>query len=145
LIIWGKNDKIFISPGAEAYKKDLRAAEVHLLNGGHFLLEEHHAAAARLIDRFLTKLTVPSISKAANIPERTLSRLFKQETGMTIFQFIKTGRMQKALELMEDPSMNISEIVYYIGYESTATFSNLFKQLVGISPQKYRQRFLLLA
>lgn len=56
LIIWGKNDKIFISPGAQAYKKDLRAAEVHLLNGGHFLLEEHHAAAARLIDRFLTKL-----------------------------------------------------------------------------------------
>jgi AraC-like DNA-binding protein len=90
-------------------------------------------------------LTVPSISKAANIPERTLSRLFKQETGMTIFQFIKTSRMQKALELMEDPSMNISEIVYHIGYESTATFSNLFKQLVGISPQKYRQRFLLLA
>ncbi|MDB5136043.1 MAG: hypothetical protein JWP37_2646, partial [Mucilaginibacter sp.] len=82
------------------------------------------------------------ISKAANIPERTLSRLFKQETGMTIFQFIKTSRMQKALELMEDPAMNISEIVYHIGYESTATFSNLFKQLVGISPQKYRQKFL---
>ena len=67
----------------------------------------------------------------------------KQETGMTIFQFIKTSRMQKALELMEDPSMNISEIVYHIGYESTSTFSNLFKQLVGISPQKYRRRFLL--
>ena len=88
-------------------------------------------------------LTVPSISQAANIPERTLSRLFKQETGMTLFQFIKTSRMQKALELMEDPSMNISEIVYNIGYESTATFSNLFKQLIGISPQKYRQKFLL--
>jgi AraC-like DNA-binding protein len=88
-------------------------------------------------------LTVLSISKVANIPERTLSRLFKQETGMTLFQFIKTSRMQKALELMEDPSMNISEIVYHIGYESTATFSNLFKQLVGISPQKYRQQFLL--
>ncbi|MDB5133630.1 MAG: hypothetical protein JWP37_233 [Mucilaginibacter sp.] len=54
---------------------------------------------------------------------------------MTLFQFIKTCRMQKALELMEASPMNISEIVYHIGYESTATFSNLFKQLVGISPQ----------
>jgi pimeloyl-ACP methyl ester carboxylesterase len=56
LIIWGRNDKIFIAPGADAYKKDLPAAEVHLLNGGHFLLEEHHLEAARLIDLFLTKL-----------------------------------------------------------------------------------------
>lgn len=54
LVIWGKNDKLFIAPGADAYKKDLPNAEVHLLNGGHFLLEEHHAEAARLIDRFLT-------------------------------------------------------------------------------------------
>jgi len=54
LVIWGKNDKLFIAPGAGAYKKDIPRAEVHLLNGGHFLLEEHHAEAARLIDRFLT-------------------------------------------------------------------------------------------
>jgi pimeloyl-ACP methyl ester carboxylesterase len=56
LIIWGRNDKIFIAPGADAYKKDLTTPEMHLLNGGHFLLEEYHAEAARLIDRFLTKL-----------------------------------------------------------------------------------------
>jgi pimeloyl-ACP methyl ester carboxylesterase len=54
LVIWGKNDKIFISPGAAAYKKDLRDCEVHLLNGGHFVLEEHYADAAKLIDSFLS-------------------------------------------------------------------------------------------
>ncbi len=55
LVIWGKNDKIFITPGAEAYKKDLKNIEVHLINGGHFLLEEHHATAAKLIDDFLSR------------------------------------------------------------------------------------------
>jgi pimeloyl-ACP methyl ester carboxylesterase len=54
LVIWGKNDKIFIKPGAEAYKKDLKDCEIHLLNGGHFMLEEHHHEAARLIDNFLS-------------------------------------------------------------------------------------------
>lgn len=53
LVIWGKNDKLFIAPGAEAYKKDNPSAEVHLLNGGHFLLEEHHYEAAELIIHFL--------------------------------------------------------------------------------------------
>lgn len=55
LVIWGKNDKIFITPGAEAYTRDLKNVEVHLLNGGHFLLEEHHREAARLIDAFLSR------------------------------------------------------------------------------------------
>lgn len=87
-------------------------------------------------------ITISSISSFANIPERTLSRLFKKDTGMTIFQFIKLRRMQMALELMEDASLNINEIVYCIGYESTSTFSNLFKELIGTSPQKYRKDFL---
>lgn len=55
LVLWGKNDLLFTAPGAEAYKKDVSTAEVHLINGGHFLLEEHHTEAAKLIDAFLSK------------------------------------------------------------------------------------------
>ena len=55
LILWGRNDKIFITPGAEAYKRDLKNIEVHMFNGGHFMLEEYHQEAAKLIDSFLTK------------------------------------------------------------------------------------------
>lgn len=87
-------------------------------------------------------LTISSLSNFSQIPERTLSRLFKKETGMTIFQFIKLRRIQMALELMEDNALNINEIVYRVGYESASTFSNLFKELIGTSPQKYRQYFL---
>jgi pimeloyl-ACP methyl ester carboxylesterase len=55
LIIWGKNDKIFIAPGAEAYKRDLKNSELHLLNGGHFMLEEYYIETAKLIDAFLSR------------------------------------------------------------------------------------------
>ncbi|PYI09383.1 soluble epoxide hydrolase [Aspergillus sclerotiicarbonarius CBS 121057] len=41
LAIWGKNDPIFIPPGAEAYKRDLPNAEVHLIEAGHFAVESH--------------------------------------------------------------------------------------------------------
>jgi pimeloyl-ACP methyl ester carboxylesterase len=41
LIIWGKNDPIFIPPGAEAFKRDLPHATVKLVDGGHFALESH--------------------------------------------------------------------------------------------------------
>lgn len=88
------------------------------------------------------QITIETLSRHINIPERTLSRQFKKETDITLFQFIKLSRMQLALELLEDESLNISEIVYRVGYDSIPTFSNLFKELIGISPQKYRQTFL---
>lgn len=53
LVISGKNDKLFIAAGAEAFKKDIKDAQTSLLNGGHFVLEEKHAEAASLIKSFL--------------------------------------------------------------------------------------------
>lgn len=55
LVISGKNDQLFIAPGAEAFKKDIKDAQISLLNGGHFVLEEKHAEAAELIKTFLAK------------------------------------------------------------------------------------------
>jgi pimeloyl-ACP methyl ester carboxylesterase len=53
LITWGKNDAMFTERGALAYKKDLPNAEIHLLNTGHFALEEFHTEIAAYIDNFL--------------------------------------------------------------------------------------------
>ncbi len=55
LIVWGKNDHIFPPEGAQAYKKDLKNIDFHLLNTGHFALEEEGDAIAEHILRFLAK------------------------------------------------------------------------------------------
>ncbi len=55
LVISGKNDKIFTAPGAMAFKRDVKDAQISLLNGGHFVLEEKHKEAAALIKTFLQK------------------------------------------------------------------------------------------
>jgi len=41
LAVWGKNDEIFAAAGAEAFRRDVPAARVELMDGGHFLLESH--------------------------------------------------------------------------------------------------------
>jgi len=55
LVISGKNDKLFVTAGAEAFKNDIKDAQIRLLNGGHFVLEEKHAEAASLIRSFLAE------------------------------------------------------------------------------------------
>lgn len=55
LIVWGKNDEIFPSQGAYPYKKDLKNLEFHLLDTGHFALEEKSNEIANYIKNFLDK------------------------------------------------------------------------------------------
>ena len=55
LIVWGKNDPIFPATGAYPYKRDLPKVETHLLDTGHFALEEDSATIARLIRSFMAR------------------------------------------------------------------------------------------
>ena len=55
LIVWGTNDPFFTVDGAKAFLRDLPKAELHLLETGHFALEEECDAIAVHIDRFLTQ------------------------------------------------------------------------------------------
>lgn len=55
LVIWGKNDAIFLAAGAESYRRDNPQAQVHLLDTGHFALETHAPQIATLIRDFLEK------------------------------------------------------------------------------------------
>jgi pimeloyl-ACP methyl ester carboxylesterase len=55
LAAWGKNDPIFIPAGAHAFKRDVPNAEVHLLDTGHFALEEDAAEISTLMHQLLAK------------------------------------------------------------------------------------------
>lgn len=55
LAVWGKNDPFFGPAGAEAYKRDIPNAEVHLLDTGHFALETHADTVAVLMRDFLQR------------------------------------------------------------------------------------------
>ncbi|GAA5515065.1 haloalkane dehalogenase [Deinococcus carri] len=59
LIVWGKNDQIFPAQGAEPYKRDLKNLDFHLLNTGHFALEEEGDTIASLIRDFMARRVAP--------------------------------------------------------------------------------------
>jgi pimeloyl-ACP methyl ester carboxylesterase len=58
LAVWGANDEIFGPDGARAFAGDAPGAEIHLLDGGHFLLESHLDTVAGTIRQFLER-TLP--------------------------------------------------------------------------------------
>jgi pimeloyl-ACP methyl ester carboxylesterase len=55
LVAWGANDPSFTASGAEAFRRDLPEAEIHLLDAGHFALDENTDEIARLILDFMAR------------------------------------------------------------------------------------------
>jgi len=55
LVVWGRNDPSFIAKGAEAFARDVPHAQIHLLDAGHFALDEQTDEIARLIIQFLSR------------------------------------------------------------------------------------------
>lgn len=68
------------------------------------------------------------------ISERSLSRLFIQQLGISFSSYCKIARIMKALELIEMGKDSISQLAWDVGYESLATFSNNFFEICGHRP-----------
>ncbi|WP_290986314.1 alpha/beta hydrolase, partial [Hyphomicrobium sp.] len=56
LVVWGRNDSSFIVPGAMAFQRDVPAADIHILDAGHFALDEKVDEIAGLITAFMQKI-----------------------------------------------------------------------------------------
>jgi len=65
LILWGKNDPFFTVEGAQAYRRDIPKAELHLIDTGHFALEDFGGFIAERIRKFLGQSAVRSGASAA--------------------------------------------------------------------------------
>jgi len=68
-----------------------------------------------------------------------LSKLFKQETGVSYVDYITKVRLQHAIILMQDPALRVYEIADLTGYSSQHYFCVAFKKMFGISPSDYRK------
>jgi AraC-like DNA-binding protein len=85
------------------------------------------------------EISLARISKEFAISERTLSRIFQAELSISFLQYLKQLRMVRAVEMMLQTSLTLSEIAYETGYQSISAFSNTFYQLTKVRPSQFAQ------
>ncbi|UXX78648.1 response regulator [Reichenbachiella carrageenanivorans] len=81
---------------------------------------------------------VQQLSEAMKIERSTLYRKLKAITGMTPTLFIRTIRLTKAMELLKNEQMSISEIAFAVGFSSSEYFSKIFKKQYGQVPSEVK-------
>lgn len=87
------------------------------------------------------KVVVKQLAQASGLNERTFLRRFRKATGEAPLEYVQRLRIELAKKLLSGSDQPLEQITRAVGYEDVSSFRRLFKQLAGVSPTVYRQRF----
>jgi len=84
------------------------------------------------------EITLNLLSKHFNVSPNYISRLFREETGETLFNYINKVRVEKAKKLLKEIELKIYEVSDRVGFKSPVHFNIVFNKYTGITPKQYR-------
>lgn len=99
--------------------------------------------AVRELSKFInnypeTQLCIKKLSRKSGLSPSKLQEGFKLMHNRTVTDYIREVRIKKSEELIKNTDLNISEVVYSIGFTSRSYFSKIFKQKYNCSPKQYK-------
>jgi AraC-like DNA-binding protein len=86
------------------------------------------------------KFVLHDLAAMVNLSPNFLCRIFKESTGLTLFQYIHRRKIDTACSLLFETKLPIKAVALEVGIENQSYFHDLFKRLRGMTPAEYRQR-----
>lgn len=87
------------------------------------------------------KIYLEEIAEAIGISPGHLSRVFRQDIGMTIQEYIQKFRVERAANLLKYSEASLTEISDYVCFHSQSHFGNAFKRYMQMTPKQYRDQY----
>ena len=118
---------------------------MHLLMDGMFKFKDarHADALHRAVQYIRTHLgdhlDLNTIAEAACLSPSYFSRIFREETGISVQQAIVDARLKRACELIDYGGLRLSDIALMVGFQDQSYFSRTFQKAYGITPTQYRR------
>lgn len=84
------------------------------------------------------RITVEDLAQYVELSASYLSRLFKEETGISISDYIREKKVERAQNLLKFSDYSPVDIANYLSFSSQSHFIQIFKKYVGMTPKKYR-------
>lgn len=95
-----------------------------------------------ILSRIETKMRMNLSEEARNLQMdvTTLSRLIRKYTGCSFTELLHTARFNRAIKMLRDSDVSVTDIANAVGYENTAFFYRRFTQRYGCTPMEYRMK-----
>lgn len=97
-------------------------------------------AIAYIEQNYAKKLSLQEVADFCYVSQWHLSKLINKYAEKSYYDLLNSVRIEKAKELLADPSLKIGDIVDLVGYSDSGHFSRTFKKLTGLSANEYRSR-----
>lgn len=101
---------------------------------------EVQAVTQYIREHYMCKVTLEEIAASVNLDKSYLCRLFKRETGQSVFQCLNNERMARALGMIAQGNAYVREVAAAVGIDDPFYFTRLFKKTYGISPSEYKEK-----
>lgn len=88
------------------------------------------------------RVTLDELSERFYISRYYLCRMFKEESGMTLHEYLHSSRVLCAQALLETTVQSVTEVAQQAGFDTLTQFERIFKAYVGVSPRVYRRNKL---
>ncbi|MEE3393399.1 MAG: response regulator [Lachnospiraceae bacterium] len=133
------------------YKTNDFSEIMNILDRGISLLEENFSINPQtahreietvkqyIYEHYGDELSTDILADQVFLAPSYLSHIFKKETGQNLSKFIKSLRMEKAKQMLENSHNKIVNISTAVGYPNVSYFCKSFREYFGVSPQKYRE------
>ncbi|MEI3213162.1 MAG: helix-turn-helix domain-containing protein [Lachnospiraceae bacterium] len=87
------------------------------------------------------RITIEDLAAYTDLSPSYLSRLFKKELGISVSDYIREKKIDKAQNLLKYSDFTPVEIANYLSFSSQSHFIQAFEKMVGMTPKKYRDRY----
>ena len=121
-----------------------RAAEVHkmrLKKKTDVISKPVSQCVDYIYDHINERITVQTLSGYTGLSVSYLSRVFKQNLGVSVSDYVREKKIEKAQALLRYSDASLIDIANYLAFSSQSHFIQVFEELVGITPKKYRDKY----
>lgn len=139
---YGREIAIWCSKVAEVDYDRKDQSQFIIFNGQKDHADETIKKAQVFIEKhFEKKLIVEELADKFAISRRNFIRRFKKATFNTPLEYIQRVKIEAAKKSMESSALNISQIMFDVGYNDEKAFRKVFKKYTGLSPIAYKQKY----
>ncbi|PYV26884.1 MAG: hypothetical protein DMG27_05485 [Acidobacteria bacterium] len=85
-----------------------------------------------------TALSVAELARSVNLSASRLLHLFKQELGVSLGQYWRSLRLERARSELGSSVLSVKQVMYDVGFADETHFIRVFKKRFGLTPGKYR-------
>jgi AraC family transcriptional regulator len=92
-----------------------------------------------LLQKLTKTVCLRNLAKGAGVAPSHLAAVFHKHFGMTVGEFVRRTRAERAQDLLENGSLPLGEIAILLGYSDQSHFTRSFKALRGVTPSEWRR------